>query len=55
MVTQRLYQSVLLTRKIELSISDIGVNLDNTLYKRLVHLLEGKCSVEGYFKKDLLS
>ncbi len=51
MVTQRLYQSVLLTRKIELSISDIGVNLDNTLYKRLVHLLEGKCGVEGYFKK----
>ena len=51
MVTQRLYQSVLLTRKIELSISDIGENLDNILYQALVKLLEGKCSIEGYFKK----
>jgi len=51
MTTQRLYQSVLLTRKIELSILDVGGNLDDTLYKHLVDLLEGKCSIEGYFKK----
>lgn len=51
MATQRLYQSVLLTRKIELSILDVGENLDDTLYKHLVDLLEGKCSIEGYFKK----
>jgi len=51
MVTQRLYKSVLLTRKIELLVSNIGENLDNILYKCLVELLEGKCSIEGYFKK----
>ena len=52
MVTQRLYKSVLLTRKIEIPITNIGEHLDDVLYKRLVQLLEGKCSVEGYFKKD---
>ena len=52
MTTQRLYESVLLTRKIELPIIEIGKNLDDVLYKRLVKLLEGKCSVEGYFKKN---
>ena len=51
MATQRLYHSVLLTRKIELPISDIGEHLEDTLYKSIVQLLEGKCGVEGYFKK----
>lgn len=55
MTTQRLYNSVLLTRNIELPINNIGKNLDDILYKRLVKLLEGKCSVEGYFKKESIS
>ena len=55
MPTQRLYNSVLLSRNIELSINNIGKNLEDTLYKRLVTLLEGKCGVEGYFKKGSIS
>ena len=35
-----------------MSISDIGEDLDDVLYKRLVKLLGGKCSIEGYFKKN---
>ena len=55
MPTQHLYNSVLLTRNIELSINNIGQNLKDILYKRLVTLLEGKCGVEGYFKKGSIS
>ena len=51
MSTQHLYNSVLLTRNIELSINNIGKDLEDVLYKRLVNLLEGKCNIEGYFKK----
>ena len=55
MPTQHLYKSVLLTRNIELSINTIGQNLEDILYKRLVYLLEGKCGVEGYFRKESIS
>ena len=55
MPTQHLYKNVLLNRNIELSINNIGQNLKDMLYKRLVSLLEGKCGVEGYFKKGSIS
>jgi len=47
-----LYNSSILSRKIELSILEIGNNIEELLHSKLVQLLEGKCNLEGYFKKQ---
>lgn len=47
-----LYNSSILSRKIELTILDIGNNIEELLHNKLIELLEGKCNVEGYFKKQ---
>ena len=48
---QDIYNKVCLERTIEISIREIGSNLDSILLNHLANQLEGKCNVEGYFKK----
>jgi DNA-directed RNA polymerase subunit E'/Rpb7 len=48
---QDIYQKVCLERTLQISIKEIGSNLDAILLTYLANQLEGKCNVEGYFKK----
>lgn len=47
-----LYSRCLLTRKIELPISCIGKNIDETIEQSIKDNFEGKCQVEGYIKPN---
>jgi hypothetical protein len=49
-VNKTIYSKALLTRKITLSITNIGNNILNTIKKNVVQELEGKCVVEGYIR-----
>ena len=49
---QELYHLSKLTKTIEIPILQVGNNLDEVLYDKLSTLLDGKCNVEGYFKKN---
>ena len=51
----KLYNKAILTRKIELEISEVGGDIENTLKQKLLDLLDGKCSVEGYIKKGSIN
>jgi len=50
--TTGLYERNILKRRIYLSISEIGKNLLHLLQLKLQKEYEGKCSVEGYIKKE---
>ena len=52
---QDIYNKVCLERTIEISIKEIGSNLDSILLIYLANQLEGKCNVEGYFKKQSIN
>ena len=45
-----IYSRCLLTRSLSLPISSIGKNLMETLEKKIVSMIEGKCLVEGFVK-----
>ena len=45
-----IYSKILITRKIQLNITNVGGNLINTISKIVVQQLEGKCVVEGYIR-----
>jgi hypothetical protein len=45
-----IYNKILITRKIPLSITNVGNNILNTIKNTLVQQLEGKCVVEGYIR-----
>lgn len=47
-----IYNKSLITRKIQLDITNIGSNLVDTIKNRVVQLLEGKCVIEGYIRPD---
>lgn len=47
---QNIYSRCLLTRKIVLSIKNIGKNLDDVIEEYIHNNFEGKCVVEGYIK-----
>lgn len=50
--TTAIYNKNILTRKIYLSINEIGSNLKENIEKKLQATLEGKCNVEGYIKSN---
>lgn len=47
-----LYSKILITRKVPLSITNIGSNTQKTITKTVIRQLEGKCAVEGFIKPD---
>ena len=47
-----LYSKMLITRKVPLSITNIGSNTQKTITKTVIRQLEGKCTVEGFIKPD---
>ena len=49
---QNIYSRCLLTRKIVLSINNIGKNLDEVIEEYIRNNFEGKCVVEGYIKSN---
>ena len=50
--SRKIYQRSRLSKKVNLSYSEINENLEDILLKKLVKLYEGKCHKEGYFKKN---
>lgn len=50
--TKSIYNKNILTRKIHMNINEIGANLHENLEKKLVSMLEEKCSSEGFIKKN---
>jgi DNA-directed RNA polymerase subunit E'/Rpb7 len=52
---QDIYQKVCLERTLEISIKEVGSNLDAILLTYLANQLEGKCNVEGYFQKGSIT
>jgi DNA-directed RNA polymerase subunit E'/Rpb7 len=52
---QSIYNKVSLERTIEISIKEVGSNLDAVLLTYLVNQFEGKCNVEGFFKKGSIN
>ena len=50
--SQTIYSRCLLTRKLILSISFIGKNLDDIIEEHIRNNFEGKCVVEGYIKPN---
>ena len=50
--TTGLYEQNILKRRIYLYISEIGKNVVNLLESKLKKEFEGKCSIEGYIKKE---
>jgi DNA-directed RNA polymerase subunit E'/Rpb7 len=49
---QNIYSRCLLTRKIVLSINNVGKNLDDVIEEYIHNNFEGKCVVEGYIKPN---
>jgi DNA-directed RNA polymerase subunit E'/Rpb7 len=49
---QNIYSRCLLTRKVVLSIKNIGKNLDDVIEEYIHNNFEGKCVVEGYIKPN---
>ena len=49
---QNIYSRCLLTRKIVLSINNVGKNLDDVIEEYVHNNFEGKCVVEGYVKPN---
>jgi hypothetical protein len=47
-----LYSKMLITRKVPLSIINVGSNTHKTITKAVVRQLEGKCTVEGFIRPD---
>lgn len=47
-----LYSKMLITRKVPLSITNIGSNTQKTITKAVIRQLEGKCAVEGFVRPD---
>ena len=52
MSTKSIYNKNILTRKVHMNINEIGSNLQQNLEKTLVSMLEEKCAVEGFIKKN---
>lgn len=53
--TKGIYNKNILTRKIYLSINEIGSNLKENIEKKLQETIEGKCNVEGYIKQNTVN
>ena len=49
-----LYSQILITRKIPISINNIGNSIKETLGKAIAFQIEGKCIVEGYIKPNTI-
>ena len=45
-----LYTETIITRKVRLPYTAVGNNLERNLNKMISHLMEGKCSMEGYIQ-----
>ena len=50
--THPIYLKSLLTKKVILSMNEIGKNLVAILTKKLAQMVEGKCAEEGYIKRN---
>tara|TARA_B100001758_G_scaffold202969_1_gene182500 strand:- start:1472 stop:2152 length:681 start_codon:yes stop_codon:yes gene_type:complete len=50
MLSLNIYTKSLLNKRVLLSISQIGGNIKEVLQETLVHMIEGKCIIEGYVK-----
>ena len=49
---KNLYNPLLITRKVPISINNIGNTIKETLEKAIASQIEGKCIVEGYIKPN---
>ncbi len=47
---QNIYSNVLITRKVHVSITNVGSNIKKTLENIIASQIEGKCVVEGFVK-----
>jgi len=52
---QDIYNTVCLERTLEISIKEVGSNLDAILLTYLQNRFEGKCNVEGFLKKGSIN
>ena len=52
---QDIYNKVCLERTLEISIKEVGSNLDAILLTYLQNRFEGKCNVEGFLKKGSIN
>tara|TARA_B100000902_G_scaffold343854_1_gene348805 strand:+ start:489 stop:1085 length:597 start_codon:yes stop_codon:yes gene_type:complete len=50
--TSGIYNNILITRNISVSINNIGTGIKQTLEKIISNTIEGKCIVEGYIKPN---
>jgi len=50
-----IYSKIMITRKIQLNITNVGSGIINTITKMVVQQLEGKCVVEGYIRPGSVS
>lgn len=50
--TQNVYMQSLLTSKVSLKITEIGANIKDTLEKKIVKNVEGRCISEGYIRPN---
>lgn len=53
--TKSIYNKNILTRKVHMNINEIGSNLQQNLERKLVSMLEEKCAVEGFIKKNSIN
>jgi len=49
---QIIYNQVLITKQVTLTINNIGNNIKETLERKIAFQIEGKCNVEGYIKPN---
>ena len=45
-----MYNEAIITRKVRLPYTAVGANLEENLYTMISHLMQGKCSQEGYIQ-----
>ncbi len=54
MPNDNLYNETIITRKVRLPYTAVGDKLKNNLQTMVSHLMEGKCSKEGYIQKGTM-
>ena len=49
-ITSGIYNNILITRNISVSINNVGSGIKQTLEKIIANTIEGRCIVEGFIK-----
>lgn len=51
-ITSGIYNNILITRNISVSINNVGTGIKQTLEKIIANTIEGRCIVEGFIKPN---